>query len=137
MIRADNNRIVDNVRAGKVASNDLESEVRGLEYKIRTRGSADRETTRINSLIAVLQEQDVQEQLYGVVMNDDKIAKVYAKVCVPCQLKAIQLAAIDAALVLGRYEIPKRGLTKFPSSKRCSSRRRIFPFMDVKNESPQ
>lgn len=133
IIRAENNRIVDNVRAGNVAPDDLESETRGLEYKIGTR-SADRETTRINSLIAVLQEQDIQEQLYGVVMNDDKIAKAYTKVCAHCQLKAIQLAAIDAALVHGRHAIPMRKLTIFPSSKRCSSRRRIFPFMDV---SPQ
>lgn len=137
LIRADNNRIVDDVRTGKVLSNDLESEARGLEYKIRTRGSTDRETSRINSLIAVLQEQDVQEQLYGVVMNDDKIAKAYAKICVHCQLKAIQLAAIDAALVHGHQEIPTRRLTKFPSSKRCNSRRRIFPFIDVNNQSPQ
>lgn len=135
-IRDDNNRIIKDIRAGKYA-NSLESEARGLEYKIHRR-SEERETRRMEALIAVLLEQDVQEELYGVVINDDKIAKKYAKACGHCQAEAIHMAAVDAAIVHGHEERPLSGKTEFPKSKRrSSSRRRVFPLSNARRQNLQ
>ena len=135
-IRDDNNRIIKDIRAGKCDNHCVENEARGLEYKVRQRAD-DRETRRMESLIAVLEEQDFQEEIYGLVIYDHKIAKVYAQTCVHCLAEAIHMAAVDAAIVHGHCEMPLSCETKPPTSKKRSLRRRVFPVLNTKRQNLQ
>merc|ERR1719223_118233 len=89
-----------------------------------------RELRYTDSLLAVLEEQDLQEELYGVVMDMNKIARKYARTSASCQKDAIARGAMDAKLVHGEDEIPISE-TNVPASspaKRRGSGSRRFMF---------
>jgi len=136
-IRTDNNRIIKKIRAGLCNVDSLDNEARGLEYKTRVRTHL-RESIKTEALLSVLEEQDMQEELYGVVMDTKKIAKVYGRICEECQLQAIKRAEIDARLVSGECdkiplsEIAIPTISPSVSTKRSCSRKHVFSVLKKK-----
>ncbi len=120
-IKIDNNRIIRNIRAGQYEIDSLDSEARGLEHKTRTR-MHQREKIITDALLAVLEEQDLQEELFGVVMDTKQIAKTYGRICKPSQLEAVKRAEIDAGLVHGEC----KNKIEPPSSSGRTKRRRSW-----------
>jgi len=80
----------------------IESEARGLENKT-PKGSKARKKNRYAALFAVLDEQNRQRER-GLTVDSECIAKLYRQTSAKCQMKAIQIAAIDAKLVHGHQE---------------------------------
>ncbi len=133
-IRMDNNRVVRNIRAGLCEVDSLESEARGLEHKTRTR-MRQRETMITDAMLAVLEEQDIQEAMFGVVVDTKQIAKTYGRICKASQLAAVKRAEIDARIVHG----DRKNENEQPSSSRTSKRRRsrgnVFDVLKTKRSS--
>ncbi len=137
-IRMDNNRVVRNIRAGFCEVDSLESEARGLEHKTRAR-MRQRETIITDAIIAVLEEQDIQEAMFGVVVDTKQIAKAYGRICKASQLAAVQRAEIDARIVHGDRKNENKNANEQPSPSRTSKRRRsrgnIFDVLATKRSS--
>jgi hypothetical protein len=77
----------------------LESEARGLENKT-PRGSNSRKKNRYASLYAVLHEQERQRLEHGRTVDSEFIAELSRQSTAQCQIKAVEMAAVDAKLAL-------------------------------------
>lgn len=82
-----------------------EIETRGLEYKT-AKGMEERQVNRDAALFAVLDEEFLQEEIYGCVLDAERVAKLCRQASAHCQLKAIRTAAMDALAVHGHLELP-------------------------------
>ena len=118
-IKRDNWRIIAELSTRFCSVNILENEARGLEHNTKANWN-ERELRIATCLLAVLEEQDVQQKIYGIVMDQKKIAKQYARTCQQCRFEAIKRGASDAKLVRGEFPINE---TKVPSSTSSSKRK--------------
>ena len=133
-IKVDNNRVIRNIRAGFYEIDSLDSEARGLEHKTRAR-MRQRDAIITDALLAVLEEQDLQEELFGVVIDAKQIAKAYSRICKPSQLEAVKKAEIDARLVHGEYNNKVETPSSSGRTKRRRSRGNVFDVLKTKRSS--